>query len=187
MAEKINKTEYEKANVNPFSAPTPGGSLTGSSDMPKAWERPPEYTDTQEAMEEIYMEITNEDNLMPLINLIDDGTPLDQVAQVVLYKGYTSGLYNPDLMTLLIEPTLYLLIAIADYAGIKNYVLYEGEADDPDAQIYGDDETPIMIDEDNEKPVKEDMKPKKDSLGKSLLSKVESELPEKIAKVKGEN
>ena len=29
-------------------------------------------------------------------------------------------------MLLLAEPTIYLLIAIADYAEIKDYVLYEG-------------------------------------------------------------
>ena len=106
------------------------------------------------------------------------------MTQVILYRGYTQVLYNPDLMTLLIEPTLYLLIAIADYAKIKDYVLYEGEEDDPEAQIYGDDEVPINIDEDEEKPVEEKVKPKKESLGESLLSRVESELPEKVREVK---
>ena len=44
-------------------------------------------------------------------------------------------------MMLLIEPTLYLLIAIADYADIKDYVLYDGEDTDPeeDTEIHGDD------------------------------------------------
>ena len=55
--------------------------------------------------------------------MINDGTPLDQIAQVTLYKGYTEGKFSPDLMLMLIEPTLYLLIAIADYAEIKDYIL----------------------------------------------------------------
>ena len=116
MAEKIRENQFDEVGVNPFNAPVPGESLTTASDMPKAWERPPQYTDTEDAMEEIYMEITSPDNLMPLIDMIDEGIPLDQMTQVILYRGYTQGLYNPDLMTLLIEPTLYLLIAIADYA-----------------------------------------------------------------------
>ena len=132
MAEKIIDTEYERANINPFNAPTPGESLTSSPDMPHAWERPPEFTEQDVAMEEIYMEITSEDNLMPLIDIINDGVPLDQLAQVILYRGYTQGKFNPDLMLMLAEPTIYLLIAIADYADIKDYVLYEGEEDDPD-------------------------------------------------------
>ena len=37
------------------------------------------------------------------------------------------------MMLMLAEPTIYLLIAIADYAEIKDYVLYsEEEDDDPD-------------------------------------------------------
>jgi hypothetical protein len=48
------------------------------------------------------------------------------------------------MMLMLIEPTIYLLIAIADYADIKDYVLYEGEEeDDPDTMIPEDDVTPI--------------------------------------------
>ena len=38
-------------------------------------------------------------------SIIDDGTPLDQIAQVLLYRGYTKGLYTPDLMLMLAEPT----------------------------------------------------------------------------------
>ena len=181
MAEKLKENQFDKVGVNPFNAPIPGESLTSPSDMPKAWERPPQYSEQDEAMEEIYMELTSPDNLMPLIEMIDNGTPLDQIAQVVLYRGYTQGLYNPDLMTLLIEPTLYLLISIADYAAIKDYVLYEGEEDDPEAQIHGDDEEPISWDEGE---VEEKVKPKKESLGESLLAKVESELPEKVREVK---
>jgi hypothetical protein len=120
---------------------------------------------------------------MPVINLINDGVPLDQLAQVILYRGYTQGKFSPDLMLMLAEPTIYLLIAIADYADIKDYVLYEGEEDDPDGQIYGDDVEPVSMDDDDE--VKEEKrKPTKESLGESLLSRVESELPAKVAEVK---
>ena len=149
MAEKIVDTQYEKANVNPFNAPTPGESLTSSPDMPHAWERPPQHTQQEDAMEEIYMELTSEDALMPLINMIDEGIPLDQIAQVILYKGYTQGKFSPDLMLMLAEPTIYLLIAIADYADIKDYVLYEGEEDDPEGQIYGDNVEPVDWDDDD--------------------------------------
>jgi|TARA_R110002049_G_scaffold296727_1_gene485039 hypothetical protein len=191
MAEKINKTEYEKANVNPFSAPTPGGSLTGSPDMPQAWERPPQLTEQDEAMETIYLELTSDEALMPLIDMINEGVPLDQIAQVILYRGYTQGKFNPDLMLMLAEPTIYLLIAIADYANIKDYVLYEGEEDDPDGAIYGDDVEPVSMDDDDddkekatqpkdESEITEYEEPSSDSLSSSLLSKVKKELPSKI-------
>ena len=96
--------------------------------MPKAWERPPQYVNQDKAMEAVYMELTDqEETLRKLINMINDGTPLDEIAQVTLYKGYTEGKFSPDLMLMLIEPTLYLLIAIADYAEIKDYILYNEE------------------------------------------------------------
>jgi hypothetical protein len=183
MAEKLKENQFDEVGVNPFNAPIPGESLTTAPDMPKAWERPPQYTSQDAAMEAIYMEITQEDSLRKLINIINDGIPLDQLAQVILYRGYTQGKFSPDLMLMLAEPTIYLLIAIADYADIKDYVLYEGEEDDPDGQIYGDDVEPVSMDDDDE--VKEEKrKPTKESLGESLLSRVEGELPAKVAEVK---
>ena len=193
MAEKLKENQFDEVGVNPFNAPIPGESLTSPSDMPKAWERPPQFTEQVEAMEEIYMEITSEDNLMPVINLINDGVPLDQLAQVILYRGYTQGKFNPDLMLMLAEPTIYLLIAIADYADIKDYVLYEGEEDDPEGQIYGDDVEPVSMDDDDEgkatqpketSEITEYEEPTEKSLPSSLLSKVKKELPAKVEKAK---
>ena len=182
MAE-IKQNQFDEVGVNPFNAPVPGESLTSPSDMPKAWERPPEHSDVENAMEAIYMELTQEDTLRKLIDMIDSDIPLDEIAQVVLYKGYTEGKFNPDLMLLLIEPTLYLLIAIADYGDIRDYVLYSEEVDDPDTEISGDDVEPIMIGEDK-KEKRELPKPQKEVLGESLLAKVEKELPAKVAEVK---
>jgi len=190
MAEKIKANQFDEVGVNPFNAPIPGESLTSSPDMPKAWERPPQYTDPDDAMEAIYMELTGEDALRKLINIINDGTPLDEIAQVVLYKGYTEGKFTTDLMVMLIEPTLYLLIAIADYAEIKDYTLYNEEVqDEEDTQLPPDDITPVNFDgdddeEDKESSVSKGEEPKKETLSKSLLAKVEGELPEKIRTIK---
>ena len=190
MAEKIKQTQFDKVGANPFSAPTPGESLTTPTDMPKAWERPPQFVDQGNAMEAVYMEVTQIDNLRKLIDLIDEGTALDEIAQVILYKGYSEGKWTPDLMMLLIEPTLYLLIAIADYADIKDYTLYTGEETDPDAEIHGDDVEPVDFDaeENEDEEIKTDKmaEPKAESLGESLLSRVESELPSKVEQLKGD-
>ena len=180
MAEKVQNNQFDEVGVNPFNAPIPGESLTSTPETPNAWERPPEFTDQEEAMRAVYMELTQQDTLRKLINLIDEGIALDEIAQVVLYKGYTSGKYNPDMVLLLAEPTIYLLIAIADYADIDDYVLYEGEEeDDPDTQIPGDDVTPINMDEDEE-VVEEKVEPTEEVLGESLLAKVKKELPGKV-------
>ena len=179
MAEKIQQNQFDEQGVNPFNAPIPGESLTASPDTPTAGESPPEYTDQEEAMRAVYFELTEQDTLRELVNIIDDGVALDEIAQVILYKGYRSGKFNPDMVLLLAEPTIYLLIAIADYADIKDYVLYEGEEeDDPDTEIPGDDVTPINMDDDE--PTEEVAKPTEEVLSESLLSKVKKELPAKV-------
>ena len=189
---RLEKNSIEEAGINPFNAPIPGESLTTSPDNPKAWERPPEFADDDEAMQEIYLLLTEQDKLRELINIIDEGIPLDEIAQVVLYKGYTSGKFNPDVMLMLIEPTIYLLIAIADYAEIKDNTLYEGEEDDPDTEIPDDNIVPIDVDGDGvpdepEVKTKERAKPDDSSVDASLLSRIKKELPAKVEAATNKN
>lgn len=184
MAEKLDKTLIQDENVNSFNNPIPGESLTASPSTPNAWERPPQYTEEDKAMEALYLVLTEKEKLTELIKIIDDGVALDEIAQIVLYKGYTEGQYNPDLMLLMIEPTIYLLIAIADYASIKDYVLYEGEEDDPDTDIPDDDVTPVDMDGDGEpdEPTEKEVQAEPDasSVDSSLLSRIKKELPSKV-------
>lgn len=181
MAEKIRENQFDEVGVNPFNAPVPGESLTASPETPKAWETPPEYTDEDEAMMAVYMVLTEQSTLRGLIEIISDGVALDELAQVILYKGYTEGKYTPDMMLMLAEPTIYLLIAIADYAEIKDYVLYNEEDGDPDTEIPSDDITPVDMDGDeiSDEP-KAKVEPRKDSVSESLLSRIEKELPTKV-------
>ena len=182
MAEKIKENQFDEVGVNPFNAPIPGESLTSSPETPRAWERPPEYTDQDEAMMAVYMVLTEQDTLRQLVGIISEGVPLDEIAQVLLYKGYTEGKYTPDMMLMLAEPTIYLLIAIADYAEIKDYVLYSEEDEDPDTMIPEDDVTPVDMDGDGEPDTETSTKPiiKPDSLSKSLLARVDNELESKV-------
>ena len=87
-------------------------------------------------------------------------------------------------MLLLAEPTIYLLIAIADYAEIKDYVLYDGEDDDPDTMLPEDDITPVDMDGDGEPDEPEvKAKPSKEGISDSLLSRIEKDLPSKVEEV----
>lgn len=181
MAEKLQQNQFDEVGVNPFNAPIPGESLTASPENAKAWETPPEYTDQDEAMMAVYMVLTEQATLRGLIEIISNGVALDEIAQVILYKGYTEGKYTPDMMLMLAEPTIYLLIAIADYAEIKDYVLYNEEDGDPDTEIPDDDITPVDMDGDGipDEP-KAKVEPRKDSVSSSLLSRIEKELPTKV-------
>ena len=185
MVDKVKENQFDKVGVNPFNAPIPGESLTTAPDMQKAWERPPQFTDPDDCMENVYLELTSDEALPELVNMINDGIPLDEIAQVVLYKGYSEGKYNPDLMLMLIEPTIYLLISIADYADIKDYVLYDGEDDDEDTEIPEDNVKPITLDDDDNEVADEPRveKPGEDVVAPSLLSKIKEDLPSKVDEV----
>mgnify|MGYP003645661230 FL=1 len=193
MAEKIDKTNIDREPFGGFNTPIPGESLTTSPDTARAWERPPQYVDDDKAMEALYLLITEQEKLRGLISIINEGVPLEEIAQVVLYQGYTAGQYSPDLMLTMIEPTLYLLIAIADYADIKDYVLYEGEDDDPDTEIPNDDVVPVDMDGDGipDEPTEETKtskeKPDDSSVDESLLARIKTELPSKVKEVTMEN
>ena len=74
MAEKITENQFDRQGVNPFNAPIPGESLTTSPDMQKSWERPPRFTNPDDCMENIYLELTSEEALPELVNMINDGS-----------------------------------------------------------------------------------------------------------------
>ena len=131
MAE-INKTEqneFEKANINPFNSPTPGESLTVSPETRHAWESPAKHTTVHPVIEELFLNLTEKETYIELLNMLNNKTPIDQLAQVILYRGMTKGLFNPDLLLMLIEPTMYLLIAIAEENDIEP-VIYEEQDED---------------------------------------------------------
>ena len=46
-------------------------------------------------------------------------TPVNTIAEVVLTDGFRKGKFNPDMMLNLLEPTMYMLMAIAEKAGVE--------------------------------------------------------------------
>ena len=125
---------YEKMGVDPFDAPIPGESLTEDPNTPKPWERPPEFTNVDDAIKDIFMRITDPEVYGDLMDAIRGRTPLDMIAQTLLFKGYMNGKFTTDLMLLLIEPTLYLLILLAEHNKIYDYLVYAEEEFDLDEE-----------------------------------------------------
>ena len=111
--------------------PIPGSSLTNSPDTPYPWEQPSQYTELQPAIDALFLELTEPDAYYSIMDLVRNNVPVSDIAQVILTDGFQKGLWNPDLMLLLVEPTMYMIIAFAEKTGIQDYVTYEGEEDDP--------------------------------------------------------
>jgi hypothetical protein len=76
-----------------------------------------------------------------LISVIN-GVSIIDLASIILYSGFLEGKWNPDLMTLLMEPTMYMIMALAEKAEI-DYVLDAGEDEQP-RQMSPDKEVEIM-------------------------------------------
>lgn len=115
---------------DPFSAPIPGSSLTGPKETPQPYETTPELNDAQEVTQSIWDRIReDEDVLDGILDNMRDGLPLEDIAQVLLFEGFSQGQFNPDVMLNAIEPTIYLLAFLANYAEIPAVIFPEEDFD----------------------------------------------------------
>lgn len=110
--------------------PIPGSSLTNSKDNPYPWESPPQFTELQPAIDAIFIELTEPEAYYSLLGLLENGLPVGDVTQIVLQDGFQKGMWNPDLLMLLIEPVMYMIIALAEKGGVHDYVTYRGEEEE---------------------------------------------------------
>jgi len=131
MAEldKTQPNQFEREGMNPFNAPIPGESLTKDPDQKFPWEQPSQIGDVDTAIKEIFITLTERESLVELLNILNNGQPVDEIAQIIAYRGMSVGKYNNDLMLLLLEPLMYLIIAIAEEYEIEP-VIYEGMDND---------------------------------------------------------
>ena len=131
MAETYNQTAID-ALVN-SGRPIPGQSLTNDPDQKYPWEGPPEYTDFRQALNFITGQLLQEDIFAAIMKGIGDGVPLTDITLQMLQTGFEQGKWNPDLLTMLIETTIYTLMALSEKAGIK-YRINGDEEDDIDEE-----------------------------------------------------
>ena len=143
----MEMNEEHLKQLTRFKRPIPGSSLTNDPDSPWPWEKAPEFTIQRVAMEYLYTTLIEPEVYMPVLQSVRSGIPVVDIAQSILFKGFSEGKWNPDLMMLLIEPTMYILASIAEQCGI-DYLLYEGDT----FESYEEDE------EENDKKSLEDIK-----------------------------
>jgi hypothetical protein len=119
-----------------FEAPIPGQSLTNSPENNYAWEKPPEMVDLNVARQKIFLNLLEPKNLEEVQKLMSNQIPVDVIAQTVLVEGFRQGKFNPDLALQLLEPTMYMLLAIAEKSGIEPTLDVKGEEldEEPDEE-----------------------------------------------------
>ena len=132
--------EYSQQGIDALvnsSRPIPGQSLTDSPDQSYPWESPPEFTNFQKAFNYLAEELLEEDIYVPLMVAMGQGVPISDITLQLLQRGFQEGKWNPDMLLMLIEPTMYLLLALAEKAGIQ-------------PRLYGDEEEDLTEEEEAE-------------------------------------
>jgi len=128
--------------ITPFERPVAGQSLTNDPDSKYPWEKPPEFTEVQGAIMSILADSYEKETYEMVALSIADGMPVGDLASMILQAGFQEGKWNPDLMLMLIEPTMYILASIAEQCDI-DYLLYRGDT----LESYEDEEDESVKDE----------------------------------------
>ena len=119
MKNKDNLTEVE---YSPFDTPIPGQSLTDEpGNYP--WEHPPQFTDVDEVIGDLYDSLTKPNIARQLIAMLDAGVPVEAIVRVITFSGFMEGKYNPDVGFIITEPLMNLVSAIGIRAGVTNLKL----------------------------------------------------------------
>jgi len=130
--------EEYAAIVSSAKRPVAGQSLTNDPESPALYERPPEFTSVHAASEYMFGKFIEPDTYVSTMKAINNGVPIMDIVQSVLFIEFKNGKFNPDLMLMMVEPTAYMLIALAERLDL-NMVIYRGELEDEneEEQILG--------------------------------------------------
>ena len=169
MAEEAIDIKNQEAldYLGQMEGPIPGQSLTSNPNEPTPWEKPPTHTTLNSALYSLFDMMTEEETYINIVTALGDGMPVTNMTQTILEDGFQKGAWNPDLMLQLLEPTMYMIMSMAEKAGVKYRI---DEEDDPDIE-----------EADTEKEIEG-----LNELGQAIKSKAqnisESAIPEEIKK-----
>jgi len=127
--------EYSQEAVNAFAntgRPVPGQSLTSNPDEPRPFEGPPEFTNFKEALDYTVVELLEPEAYLSLMGAVGDNVPILDLVMQITYVGFREGKWNPDLMLMLVEPLIFVLMSLAEKAGIEYRIDSEDDEEDDD-------------------------------------------------------
>jgi len=139
MANQAIDDAFFKAGTS-FERRIPGQSLTNDPENPKAFEKPPQYTDRTEVLENYFEMLTEEETYTSVLDSLEEGIPVMDIVKVLLFQGFQDGLFNPDMMILIAEPLAYMIAALAERADV-DFVIMNDDDEDEDEE---DEDLPIM-------------------------------------------
>lgn len=111
---------------NPFDAPIPGESLTGTPGNHK-WEHPPQYAEMNEGAEAVWELLHEPGKLEQILLLLQTGVSVEALTKSILFSGFVKGKWSVDLSLLLTEVVFNQILAIGMRAKIKNIRMLIGD------------------------------------------------------------
>ena len=130
--------QYSQEGIDAFvnkGNSIPGQSLTSNPDEPRPFEGAPEFTEFKEALDYTVEQLLEKDTYMSLMAAVSDGVPILDLVMQITYVGFRDGRWNPDLMMMLIEPLIYVMMALAEKADIEYRIDDEDDTDDDDSML----------------------------------------------------
>tara|TARA_R110000787_G_scaffold135542_2_gene247851 strand:- start:2522 stop:3166 length:645 start_codon:yes stop_codon:yes gene_type:complete len=147
MAEQLPLEEYNQEGIDALAnagRPIPGQSLTNSPEQRRPFEQPPEFVNFKKALDYIVAELLEEEAYTNIVVGMGQGVPVADVALQIAYVGFREGKWNPDLMMMLIEPLVYVLMALCEKAGIEFRLSSDPEIEEA---MEGEDDTVSVLEE----------------------------------------
>lgn len=99
------------------SAPIPGQSLTKAPGS-TPWQKPPKFAKLNDACNFVFDQICQPPKLMQILTMLKSGIPVEALARIIIFSGFSTGLWTPDLGMLMARPIMYMLAGICKRSGV---------------------------------------------------------------------
>ena len=117
-----------------FKRAIPGSSLTRSPEDAYTWEQPPVISSSRAASVFFFSKLMEPKVYNAVLDSVEEGTPLMDIAQMLMYQAFVDGIINPDLMMIMVEQVVYMLAAMCELQNI-DFIIQEDDEDDIEEEI----------------------------------------------------
>ena len=118
--QKFNQEGLDEiVSLSSKGGPIAGQSLTNDPDQAYTLEKPAKFANPRESLDSIVTELLQPEPMKNIVNALPKGAAVADLSVAVLYAKFNTGDINPDVMLLLVEPIMYIMMAIGEEANIK--------------------------------------------------------------------
>ena len=115
--------------IKALSAP-PGHSLTGPPGK-WAWERPPRFTNPDQAIDFIINKLETNTGQEDMLKLMTAGITIQELVNQMAFKGFMKGTFNPDVAELIKPAMAMYLLKLGVENGITPQLFIDGGEEKP--------------------------------------------------------